>query len=891
MAIDYHSLPVYEQKQRILDTLLRNQVVVVQSPTGSGKTTQLPVILYEAGYASSGIIAATQPRRIAALSVSEFISKQLGTTYPGLVGYKMRFEDKTDATTKIKIMTDGILLQEMKLDPWLSKYSVIMVDEAHERSLNIDFVLGLLKRILAERSDFKVIISSATMNAESFSSYFDGCPIVTIDTITFPVTLVYDPPPIATSTASDAASDALLTKIEDTVQRVLDNKIDGGMLIFLPGEKIIKDCMNRLNHAPFARKIHTLPLYGRLPKEEQERVFENAPFGKKKIIISTNIAETSVTISDITTVIDSGLAKLNFYNPHTYTSSLNETAVSKASCNQRKGRAGRTCEGTCYRLYSRKDFETRQMYTTEEIYRTDLSEVVLRMAELGITNFYDFDFISPPGREGIIGAVDTLLLLKAITKDNELSAIGKLMAEFPLEPRVSRIIVEAIMKYPDVLEEALIASSFLSANSPFVLPPGEEMEARRAHHSFRDAHGDFVSYLHLFRAYQGASNKERFCKTRYLDERVMAEIENINVQLTQIVTDMQIPVTGGGSMSDYLCCIASGMIQFVCVRDGKDNYRTLTTEHICIHPGSSMFRSDPLYIVAGEIVRTSRMFAMSVSPLTRTLLDAIDENLRQKLEKKRSKRGETDRTQTRKNEHAQESSAKAAVSKRSEKLQYGARGETHGLRGDLAYELQQGAAKKHAKAAANGEHILFGGKTFELKKIKGKKTALLPFESFMQAVKAESDENFVNERISMQGGLRGKIIFQNGHTLLDGEKLDIIIKLAKTIPLAPAGENTVAKKLNISLADENACSQLAAALDSVLRVTVAKQKSKEYGFVCLFTDGNGTYWFKVSRGFMTALNESLSSLETLIDDTNADFTDEQKEKVNNVYRTLHALYE
>ena len=884
MSIDYHSLPVYEQKQRILDTLLRNQVVVVQSPTGSGKTTQLPVILYESGYASSGIIAVTQPRRIAALSVSEFISKQLGTTYPGLVGYKMRFEDKTDATTKIKIMTDGILLQEMKLDPWMSKYSVIMVDEAHERSLNIDFVLGLLKRILAERNDFKVIISSATMNAESFSSYFDDCPIVTIDTITFPVTLVYDPPPIATSTASDAASDALLTKIEDTVQRVLDNRIDGGMLIFLPGEKIIKDCLHRLDHAPFARKIHTLPLYGRLPKEEQERVFENAPFGKKKIIISTNIAETSVTISDITTVIDSGLAKLNFYNPHTYTSSLNETAVSKASCNQRKGRAGRTCEGTCYRLYSRKDFETRQMYTTEEIYRTDLSEVVLRMAELGITHFYDFDFISPPGREGIAGAVDTLLLLKAITKDNELSAIGKLMAEFPLEPRVSRIIVEAIMKYPDVLEEALIAASFLSANSPFVLPPGEEMEARRAHHSFRDVHGDFVSYLHLFRAYQGASNKERFCKTRYLDERVMAEIENIDVQLTQIVTDMQIPVTGGGSMSDYLCCIASGMIQFVCVRDGRDNYRTLTTEHICIHPGSNMFRSDPLYIVAGEIVRTSRMFAMSVSPLTRTLLDAIDETLRQKLEKKRSKRGDADTAQARKNDRTAENRAGAASSKRSEKSQHGTRSETHNARGDSAYESQQGAAKKHARAAVTGEHILFGGQTFELKKIKGKKTALLPFELFMQAVKAESLVNQI-------GGLRGKIMFQNGHTLLDGEKLEVIIKLAKMIPLAPVSENTVAKKLNISLADENASTQLAAALDTVLRVTVAKQKSKEYGFVCLFTDGNGTYWFKVSRGFMTALNESLSSLETLIDDANADFTDEQKEKVNSVYRTLHALYE
>ena len=636
MAIEYKKLPVYEQKQRILDTLKDNQVIVVQSPTGSGKTTQIPVILYEAGYAQSGTIAVTQPRRIAALSVSEFISKQLNTTYPGLVGYKMRFEDKTDATTKIKIMTDGILLQEMKLDPWLSKYSVIMVDEAHERSLNIDFVLGLLKRVLAERKDFRVIVSSATMNAEAFSAYFDGCPIVTIDTITYPVTIVYDTPSIPASTISEAATDALLTKICNTVDRILANNEPGGILIFLPGEKIIKDCLWKLDHSPFSRKIHTLPLYGRLAKEEQEKVFDPAPFGKKKVIISTNIAETSVTISDITTVIDAGLAKLNFYNPRTFTSSLNETAISKASCNQRKGRAGRTQPGICYRLYSRKDYDTRPMYTTEEIYRTDLSEVVLRMAELGITDFQNFDFISPPGIEGIIGAVDTLNMLKALDSDNTLSSIGKLMVEFPLEPRISRIIIEAIMKYPNVLEEALIAAAFLSANSPFLLPQGEEMEARKAHHNFRDMQGDFVSYLNIFKGYTSSPDKEKFCKKNYLDDRVMAEIENINVQLKDIVSKMNIPIMGGGNKGDYLCCIASGMIQFVCIRTGKNTYRSLTADKICIHPGSVLFRQDPLFIVAGEIVRTSRMYAMSVSPLTKSLLHQISPTLLNLLENTKS---------------------------------------------------------------------------------------------------------------------------------------------------------------------------------------------------------------------------------------------------------------
>ena len=860
MAIDYHSLPVYEQKQRILDTLAANQVIVVQSPTGSGKTTQIPVILHEAGYSGTGIIAVTQPRRIAALSVSEFISKQLHTTYPGLVGYKMRFEDKTDATTKIKIMTDGILLQEMKLDPMMSRYSVIMVDEAHERSLNIDFVLGLLKRILAERKEFKVIISSATMNAEAFSSYFDGCPIVTIDTVTFPVTMVYDPPALPASTMTDAASDALLAKICDTVQRVLDNKEDGGILIFLPGEKIIKDCLFRLDHSSFAWKIHTLPLYGRLPKEEQERVFDPAPFGRKKIIISTNIAETSVTISDITTVIDSGLSKLNFYNPRTYTSSLNETPVSKASCNQRRGRAGRTCPGTCYRLYPRKDYETRQMYTTEEIYRTDLSEVVLRMAELGITNFYDFDFISSPGREGIAGAVDTLTLLKAVSPDNTLSAVGKLMVEFPLEPRVSRIIVEAIMRYPDVLEEALVAAAFLSANSPFVLPPGEEMAARRAHHSFRDVQGDFVSYLHIYRAYEGANNKEKFCKNSYLDDRVMAEIENIDIQLTQIVNDMQIPVTGGGSMSNYLCCVAAGMVQFVCVREGRENYRSLTADHICIHPGSSMFRQDPLYIVAGEIVRTSRMFAMSVSPLTRTLLDQIDPDLRERLEGKRSKHAVSPYENTK---------DMRADDKRRNKG-----------------KSQTSTTKPSAKEDKKADLLAFGGTSFEIKKAKGKKTVLLPYDMFIEAVRTETDES----RIKQASGLRGKVIYKDGYTVLDGEKMDLIITLAKGLNLKPLAEGKFDRRLNLKLTDEGATEKLCAALDMVLRVTCAKQKSREYGFVCLFTDNNGTYWFKVSRGFMTALNESLSSLETLIDDPNADFTQEQSDKVNGLYRSLNSLY-
>lgn len=853
MTKDYMQLPVYQQKDRILDILQQNQVIVVQSPTGSGKTTQLPVILHEAGYSANGMIAVTQPRRIAALSVSEFIAKQLGTTYPGLVGYKMRFEDKTDNTTKIKIMTDGILLQEMKLDPWMSKYSVVMVDEAHERSLNIDFVLGLLKRVAKERSDFKIIISSATMNTELFSRYFDNCPIVTIDTITYPVTIVYDPPAIPASTATEAASEVLLAKIESTIERILMNNQAGDCLVFLPGEKIIKDCIKHLSKSAFARRLFLIPLYGRLAKEEQEKVFVKAPFGKKKVVLSTNIAETSVTIPGITSVIDSGLAKLNYYNPKTFTSSLNETAVSKASCNQRKGRAGRTQEGTCYRLYARKDFETRQMYTVEEVFRTDLSEVVLRMAELGITDFETFDFISSPNRESLRSAIATLNMLGALQSDNTLSTIGKYMVEFPLLPRQSRIIVEAIMQYPNSIEDVLIASAFLSAQSPFVLPPGEEMSAREAHHSFRSEHGDFVSYLTIFRKYENAKDAKAFCKKFYLDERVMAEIANIKVQLEQIVSDLGFPLLKSGSAEDYLTCIATGMIQFVCVKEKRDSYRSLTAEHIQIHPGSNMFKSEPAYIVAGEIVRTSRMFAMSVSPLSKNVLKRIDPQYEKHFAKNPKK----------------DALAKAYI--------------------DVDDGIENDALKNDKKRLKQERALVIGTQTFATKKVKGKRIAKLPLHQFLMSLE-ETKTTETKEFAKLYKGIYGTVlvpIADKTFELLAGEKIETIIKIARSLNFAPLEENAWHKKTQFAI--NNNASALLQSLNTMLCCTVAKQKSRELGFITLYTNGSGVYWYKVSRGVSTALAESLASLEKLIDEAKEFINEEEKIILNNAYRRAHDL--
>lgn len=857
--IDYKKLPVYEQKEKILECLKTNQVIVVQSPTGSGKTTQIPVILHEAGYSQTGAIAVTQPRRIAALSVSEFIAKQLHTSYPGLVGYKMRFEDKTDTTTKIKIMTDGILLQEMKLDPWMTKYSVVMVDEAHERSLNIDFVLGLLKRVLASRPDFKVIVSSATMNAEAFSKYFNNCPIVSIDTVTFPVAMVYDPPIGKTTTATAAGSEYLLAKIEKVVERALDNDDKGDILIFLPGEKIIKDCIKRLSYASFRSKIHLVPLYGRLSKEEQEKVFDNAPFGRKKVVVSTNIAETSVTINGITTVIDSGLAKLNFYNPKTFTSSLNETPVSKASSNQRRGRAGRTQPGICYRLFSRKDFDSRPEYTTEEIYRTDLSEVVLRMSELGITDFENFDFISAPQKEDIQGAVETLNMLGALNADRTLSSIGKMMVEFPLEPRISRIIVESIMKYPSVLEETIICAAFMSTHSPFILPPGEETDARKAHHAFRDVQGDFVTYVKLFRTYQSMKNQTRFCQNNYLDEKVMAEIANIKTQLEEEISELGIPIGNGGSMDDYLCCIATGMIQFVCIREGRENYRSLTAEHISIHPGSNMFKTDPLFIVAGEIVRTSRTFAMSVSPLTKALLEKISPNLEEKLYSLRGKKGR---------------SLTGNLEFKGKKFEDD-KGKLYG-RDDGHF----GGKKSKDK---NENQLEIGGELFNIEKQKGKKILILPIEKFRNALKNEHDEN----KMATFAGIRSKVLIK-GTGLLQGEKLELVCKVVKKLNLEPLPEKSWPRK-NFDINKEGGFDELISSIGCTLRITQSK-KAKEFAFLALFTDGRGAYWFKASRGFTTALNESLSSLESLADESSALNVD-GKERLNAVYRLLNGLYD
>ncbi len=741
-------------------------------------------------------------------------------------------------------MTDGILLQEIKNDQRLSDYSVIIVDEAHERSLNIDFVLGLLKRALTERNDLRVIVSSATINAEVFSQYFDACPVIRIEAAMFPVRVIYDDPArgradlelpegYSARERRELATEALVDRIAAIVRRRIESEEPGDILVFLSGEQLIRDTITRLYSDPIRSRLHILPLYGRLSKEEQDRVFPPGPDDKIKVVVATNIAETSITIDGITAVVDSGLAKTNYYNPRTYTSALVEGPVSKASAAQRKGRAGRTRPGSCYRLYSKSSYENRPLFEQEEIYRTDLSEVVLRMAEIGIRDFEQFDFLSSPGRGNIRGAVETLRLLTALDEDRDLTEIGRMMAVFPLLPRHSRIIVEAIHTVPQVLNEVLIAVSFLTSQTPFTLPPGEEVEARRAHHRYRDELGDFVSYLRLFAAYQDAPEKKQFCESRYLDPRVMAEIVNVHGQLSEIVSEMGVPILTGGPRADYLAAIARGLIQFVCVHTGKGIYQSLTAERIQIHPGSGMFRETPQFIVAGEIVKTSRTYARSVSPLHREWLRSISEELYQSLRR--------------------EGSGKAGRGDR----------ESRGQKREERWQVQ------------------IGGRVFPLLPYKGKKKiVVLPWREFAALYRRGRPAAPQNA-----GNLRARVEI-DGRTVLNGERLSSVIRIGEHLASDPRPVESWPRKQTFTVPEQ--LPELIANLSLVLRMAPIKS-GDHLGFLALYSSDDGHYWFKPNKGFFNAVHESLASLEQLADDLAEASGDRFKESVNELYRRLAGI--
>ncbi len=614
-------LPIYKYKDELIKVLKKNNVLIVESPTGSGKTTQLPRIIYEAGFAKLGKIGVTQPRRIATISIAEYIAKHIGVNLGEEVGYKIRFEEITSPRTKIKLMTDGVLLQELKKDTLLYEYDVIIIDEAHERSLNIDFILGLIKDISRKRDDFKIIISSATINTKIFSKYFNNAPVVSIETIAYPVQIIYNPPLLNTSKG-------MILKIKEIVSNVIKEKKTGDILIFLSGEKEIKETIKELQELNSKKKLIICPLYGRMSKEAQEQIFVATPKNKRKIIVSTNIAETSITIENIKIVIDSGKVKTNKFQTKTHTYSLQEVPISKSSATQRAGRAGRLSKGTCYRLYTREDYQLREDYQKEEIYRTDLSEVILRMADIGIRDFTHFDFISKPSKHSIQTASKILKSLDAINNKNELTEIGKYMILFPLVPAHSRALVEAMINYPQAIYQTTIGLSFLSTSGIFLLPQNEEMEARQAHLKYKNPMGDLIGFINIFEDFKKAVNKEAFTKENYLDLKGLEEIVNVQMQLENIVSKLNIPIIQKGVLDNegYLKSIMRGMRDYICFKTSKKKYKTIKAQNVIIHPGSLISTDSVKYFVAGEIIETTKMYARSIGVLKKEWIDDINLN-------------------------------------------------------------------------------------------------------------------------------------------------------------------------------------------------------------------------------------------------------------------------
>ncbi len=827
-------LPVYLHRQEILDGLANNQVIIVESPTGSGKTTQIPLILHEAGYADQLQVGITQPRRIATLSVSDFIKRQVGKD-DGFVGYKMRFEDTTTPNTRIKVMTDGILLMELKADPLLRSYSVILVDEAHERSLNIDFILGLLKDVMAQRKEFKVIISSATINTKVFSEFFDNAPVVSIDARIFPVQVIYKP----------LERETLEYQIQAVTSIVMSEakRHSGDILVFMSGEFDITTCVNALYMADPDHLLEIYPLFGRLSKEEQESVFNETGAGKTKVVVATNIAETSVTIDGISTVIDCGIAKINFYNQKDFTSSLVPLPTSRSSCEQRKGRAGRTKAGICYRLYSEDDYQSRLAYGTEEILRTDLSEVVLRMSDLSIYDYEHFPFITRPKHSAIASAEQTLRFIGAIDEYRRLTSIGSLMCRFPLLPRHSRVIVEAMMNHPDVLEEVLVAVSFLSTKTPFLLIPGEEELSRAAHKRFNTSeYGDFVSYLNIYRQYTANSGKEakqKFCKRNYLDFQGMQEIVHVNEQLGEICSDIGFPLSSGGTVREYLCCIASGLMQYVCIKAKGNMYKSLTADQVFIHPGSAYFKTLPQFIIAGEIVQTSRLYARSVSPLEKSWLDDISVELHPRLSA--LAKGEK-------------------PSRKEEREEKPARGEEKGKATITIYKRTY--------------------PTLVMGKKKQKLVAIIPLEDLTYLVQA-------NEKAPKRPKNFPAALIHQGFYIHYGDKFFSILELqGKLKPAQGILDNPPSGIYTIDDA-----TTLVDNLMWLLSFTKSKKERKQLHFIALEESGNGNYRFTAVDDCFDALDTSLFTLLQLADALEAAGQKQLAKRVDKIYGSLLKLVE
>jgi len=618
-------LPVSQRREDILAALRGHQVVIVAGETGSGKTTQLPKMCLEAGFGERGVVGCTQPRRVAAMSISRRVAEELGVSWGREVGCKMRFNDDTSRETVLKFMTDGILLAELQGDALLRRYSTIILDEAHERSLNIDFLLGCLKNLLPRRPDLKLIITSATIDTQAFSAAFGGAPIIEVSGRMFPVEVRYAPLEHFTEEHEDDIGfiEAAARAVEDA----LIETNDGDILIFMPTERDIRDARDVLEGS-LGPSFEVLPLYGRMAGADQQRVF--SPGAKRRVVIATNVAETSLTIPRIAVVIDTGLARMSRYNARTRTKRLPIEAVSQSSANQRAGRAGRVRAGICVRLYSEEDYLKRPEFTQPEIQRANLAEVILRMKAFRMGEIETFPFIEPPQSAAIRGGYVLLHELGALDDTEQLTPLGKELARLPVDPSIGRMLLEA--RDAGVLPEVLVIAAGLSIPDPRERPEEAKEKAASAHRAFAVPHSDFLTLLKIWRAMpdsdaRGSRNTLRkFCRQNFLSFLRMTEWRDLHRQLCDAMSDeddARVPALSREANDDGIHrSILAGLVGHIAVRDERNTYKAAGNRMVTIFPGSNLYErgkkpgeksKQPQWIVSGEIVQTSQLFARTVA--------------------------------------------------------------------------------------------------------------------------------------------------------------------------------------------------------------------------------------------------------------------------------------
>ncbi|MDH5210427.1 MAG: ATP-dependent RNA helicase HrpA, partial [Betaproteobacteria bacterium] len=602
------ALPVSERRRDIAAAIAAHPVTIVCGETGSGKTTQLPKILLEMGRGEKRQIGHTQPRRIAARSVSARIAEELQVELGTLVGYKVRFTDKVGRSTRVKLMTDGILLAETQGDPDLQAYDTLILDEAHERSLNIDFLLGYVKRLLPRRPDLKVVITSATIDAERFSRHFGDAPVIEVSGRLYPVEVRYRP---VGGDEEDTTRDEEEQALGDAVEELF-REGPGDVLVFLPGEREIRDAAGVLAKRNL-KGAEILPLYGRLSVAEQDRVFH--PGGARRVVLATNVAETSLTVPRIRYVVDAGQARIKRYSYRNKVEQLRVENVSQAAAQQRAGRCGRVANGVCIRLYGEDEFKARPAYTDPEVLRASLAAVILRALSLNLGKVEDFPFLDAPNSRAIADGYALLAELGAVGDDNALTDLGRELARLPLDPRVGRMLIAA--RGEGCLEQMLVIAAALSVQDPRERPLAKQSAADERHKRFADERSDFLALLKLWQL-QGEQGLRRICRDNFLSYPRMREWRDVHQQLRTVTEEMDWTTSSAkmdkpdGFRAVHRALLA-GLLGNIGMKDEADsNYTGARGMKFWVHPGSHT-KKPGKWIVAAELVETTRLYARTVA--------------------------------------------------------------------------------------------------------------------------------------------------------------------------------------------------------------------------------------------------------------------------------------